>query len=233
MRGARRADAADGSRGEQTSSTVSASGYSHVVCQTSQEAQGQQADDERTGGAHDVRVDQRAESPPGQQLRLVRRHLQALSGLEDHGAVGEGREDPYRPDDRGGDGAAMLAATGQQLAPDQEGQPERRHHHEADQWRELVEVAGDQPDDADADERGPEGEQETGEVEPAGRVVRREDGVRGAVVDEARRTATGAARRPAIRAGRVSPAGSGRTSGGAGAAVMLRMIDLRDAVARA
>ena len=106
--------------------------------------------------------------------------------------------------------AAVLAATGEQLAAGQEGQPEGRHHEEPGQRRELVEVAGDQPDDADADEGGAEGEQEAGEVEATRRVVRREDGGRRPARRRDRRSASAAARPPASRAGRGWPAGSGR-----------------------
>ena len=96
-----------------------------MVCQTSQRRQAEQADDERAGAAHGVRLDQRAEAPPGQQLRLVRRHLEALRGLEDHGAEGQRGEDAHAADDGGGDCSTVVAGPGQQLTPDQEA-PARR-----------------------------------------------------------------------------------------------------------
>ncbi len=74
------------------------------------------------------------------------------------------------------------------LAAHEEGQPEGGDHGEPDQRRELVEVAGDQPEDADADEGGAEGQQQAREVEAPGRVVARQDRGGGPVVDEAGRS---------------------------------------------
>ena len=120
---------------------------------------GEQADHERAGAANGVRVDEGPERPAAQQHRLVRRHLQALRSLEDHGAERQGRHHPHRADHRRPDVAAGGCDGGEGLPAAEERQPDH-DHGEATQRRQLVEVGRDQPDQADADEGPTEAQQQ-------------------------------------------------------------------------
>ena len=123
------------------------------------------------GGPHEVAVQQRAERPDAHQPRLVGRHLKALRGLEDDRAEEQRRQQPPGVHHRGGHRPAVGPAYGEQLRADRDRDPDDRDRGEAGQRGQPVEVGRDQPDQAEADEHGAEGQQQPGQAEGAGGVV--------------------------------------------------------------
>ena len=132
---------------------------------------GGDAEHDRRGGAHEVAVQQRPECPHPDQPRLVGRHLEALRCLEDDRPEEQRRQQPSGVHHGGGHRAAVGKPHREQLGADRDRGPDRRDHAEAAQRRQPVEVGRDQPDEAEADEDGAEGEQQPGEAEGAGGVV--------------------------------------------------------------
>ena len=131
---------------------------------------GGDTDQERRGGPDEVAVEQRARRPQPQEAGLEGRHLQRLRGLEDHRSGAEGGHQAYGAHERG-----RGLAGGEGLAAGEERQPEQDHGREAGGGGELVEVGGDQPDEADADEAATEREQHATDAEAgvvAGAVAR-------------------------------------------------------------
>ena len=143
------------------------------------EPDGEQHDAEHQGRdpAHGIRPEQRSRPPRRRRGAARRRDLQALGGLEDDGSEGAGREQAQRADDRGGDVAVAVATHGEHLGRDDEAEPDGDHEQEPGERRHLVEVGRDEPDQAEADEAGAEGEDDAREGEPAARDVPRADGL--------------------------------------------------------
>ena len=157
----------------------------------------------RTRGAtpaHHVRPQQRAEAPHADEDRLVGGDLEALGGLEDDRAERGGRQQPRRPDDRG---AVVVRASpvGEHLRSDDEPEPHDHHEEEPEERRHLVEVRGDEPDQAQSDEAGSERQDDAREREPAAGDVAGPDGLGRRGVDQRPRPASPAARPPASAAG--------------------------------
>ena len=118
-------------------------------------------DEERQVRPGEVAVEQRARCPEADQARLVGRHLERLGRLEDQGPEGQGRHQPDGTDDRRRHRPAREVLAAHEEAEPQDGDGEEPGHR-----GQLVEVGGDQPDQADADEAGTEGEQDPADGEP-------------------------------------------------------------------
>ena len=179
------AEAATAPAAKRTRSTVSALGASHVVCHTSHDAERDQADHERAGAAHGVRVDEGAEAPPGQQLGFVRRHLQALGRLHDQGAEGERGEDAHRSR-RPATGCRRRARGGRPAPRRRPGRPARRRPPRANRvsggsWSRLLATSQRMPMPTKA---APRVSRRRERSKRRRRVVARQDRGRGPVVDE-------------------------------------------------
>ena len=133
--------------------------------------QGRDADQQRTEAAHGIGVDEGAGAPQPHQQWLEGRYLQRLRRLEHHGPEREGGEQPDRADHRGGH--QLLGV--EYLAADEQRQPDHDDGEEAGERGQLVEVGGDQPDQADPHEDGTQREQQPGQGEAPGGVVATED----------------------------------------------------------
>ena len=159
------------------STTVSPLGAASTTTHTNQARPVSWPDEQRADRAHGVRVDQGAGGPPAEQRGLPGRHLQALRGLEDDGAQDQRGQRPQREHQ-----GAVTRSSRRRRRAARASLPTSRPSHAAvtstkrPSGVELVEVGGDQPDDADADEAGAEEQQQPADREPAGGAVAAEEG---------------------------------------------------------